>query len=201
MSSEPFYFEEDILAPVEKPFRREGEFDQARNHYLVKYEICRKQNPKFIVEIGVRSGYSALVFLQACPTARYVGIDWGQMDDGEAHLAWARKLLEPYNATILVKDSQKIDVLELKNEPVDLFHVDGAHTTPGVYHDMDLAFPVLASNGLMICDDFQMRDVHLGIRAWIWKMDAYINYEYICSKTGELLIRKAGNHERTYQTK
>ena len=69
MKSE-FKFDENIICP-EDPTATKERIQQYKEYYKIKYELCKKQNPKIIVEIGVRAGYSAWTFLQACPKAKY----------------------------------------------------------------------------------------------------------------------------------
>ncbi len=50
-------------------------FGEWRSYYRMKWAIAKVIQPKSILEIGVRYGYSAISFLSACPDAQYVGID------------------------------------------------------------------------------------------------------------------------------
>ena len=59
---------------VADPFRPT---EEARRYYETKHRIAERLQPRSIVEIGVRAGYSAYAFLHACPKAYFLGIDWG----------------------------------------------------------------------------------------------------------------------------
>jgi hypothetical protein len=50
-------------------------FPEWVDYYKLKYSIAQAIQPKSILEIGVRYGYSARSFLEACPMAHYLGID------------------------------------------------------------------------------------------------------------------------------
>lgn len=193
-----FYFEMDIICPFEKtiiPIK----FPEFKVYYQQKYDICKYQDPKTVVEIGVRAGYSALVFLQACPEASYLGIDFETYDEGENSTKWAKRLLKPYNFEIWKLNTLSMVSIEKKN--IDFFHIDGDHSAEGVFHDLDLAFECISDKGLILCDDFDLKEVGIGIRKWLRRHDHEVNYEYITSRQGELLIRKVGNYDRFYKIK
>lgn len=117
---------------------------QTPDYYRVKFEVAKRLEPESILEIGVRAGYSALAFLQACPRAQYLGLD---NDEGEwggvtGFLQHARDRLEPYNAVVMRCDSQ--------DRPLDpeqaavirgyhLWHIDGDHSYHGCLRDIQLA--------------------------------------------------------------
>ena len=170
---------------------------QYKEYYKVKYQICKEQNPKIICEIGVRAGYSAWTFLQACPDALYIGYDANNGQHGGAggqdgsFMKWAEKILKPYNHQLYEIDTQKIDELPLF-KAADLFHVDGDHTTNGVMHDLDLAYKVINDNGLILVDDITyLQEVKDGVNEWLRKMGDKVISEFRESLRGEMLIRRA----------
>src|SRR5215469_18824935 len=69
-------------------------------YYRMKWAIARVLQPRSILEIGVRFGYSALAFLNASPSARYLGIDLDLPTFGGSvgAINWARKACRQYNA-------------------------------------------------------------------------------------------------------
>ncbi|MGD2072093.1 MAG: class I SAM-dependent methyltransferase [Candidatus Thorarchaeota archaeon] len=189
-----FNFSESIIYPKD-PTANPKRMRQYKEYYKIKYDICKKQNPKCIVEIGVRAGYSAWTFLQACPKARYIGIDanngthGGQGGKDGRYFKWAKKILFNYDCKFIEMDTQKIDDLKITN--VDLFHVDGDHTSAGVYHDLDLAFKAISKTGLILVDDITyLQSVKNGVNSWIHKMTGKITTEFISSLRGEMLIRR-----------
>ena len=48
-------------------------FEDWLPYYRLKFAIAKVLQPQTILEIGVRYGYSAITFLEACPTAKYLG--------------------------------------------------------------------------------------------------------------------------------
>lgn len=110
-------------------------------YYRVKYAVAELVQPKSILEIGVRAGYSAAAFLQAGHTTHYTGFDlnegtWGGVKDFQKH---AEKAIGKYGveATFLTGDSQQLTTLP--GGPYDLVHVDGDHSKAGALHDVLLA--------------------------------------------------------------
>ncbi len=189
-----FKFDEKIICPQDKTAtpKRIREY---KGYYKVKYKLCKEQNPKVIAEIGVRAGYSAWTFLQACPKAGYIGFDanngthGGQGGKDGKFFKWAKKILEPYNHRLIELDTQTVDSLNIRD--VDFFHVDGDHTTKGVQHDLDLAFECISDTGLIVVDDITyIKEVRIGVGKWIEKMEDKITHEFIKSLRGETLIRK-----------
>lgn len=157
-----------------------------------KWEICRRYSPRFILEIGVRAGYSAWAFLHASPQAKYVGID--NYSYGE-YPEWARKnLLKGVNPLLIIKhDTQKIEKIDFLEEKPDLIHIDGDHTKNGVMHDLDLCFEILADSGVMLIDDYdRVPEVFEGIEEWCLKHTGEIETKYCETHSGDILIGRKG---------
>lgn len=189
-----FEFDESIIYPGD-PTASVKRIREYCNYYKVKYDICLKQNPKRIAEIGVRCGYSAWTFLQACPQATYFGYDanngthGGKGGEDGSFSDWARKILEGYIAIYHEVDTQCVNDLYIRD--IDFFHVDGDHSVLGVRHDLDLAFKSINDNGLILIDDYTyLQTVEDGVDGWILKNSKYITVDFIPSLRGEILIRK-----------
>lgn len=155
----------------------------------VRHWIADNIQPKVIIEIGVRCGYSALDFLSACPEATYYGFDnnagaHGGTDDLSYH-EWAVGLLEGYNATIHPDvDTQKIDELPVKG---DFVHVDGDHSYEGCMHDIKLARKA-GAEWILVHDYNYIKEVCEGIKDSIKFADYCEHYDalngYVLIKTG-----------------
>src|ERR1039458_5111316 len=71
-------------------------------YYRLKWAIARALQPATILDIGVRFGYSAFAFLDACPSASYLGID----ADCEAYggsrgaIHWAKQRSEEHTSEL-----------------------------------------------------------------------------------------------------
>ena len=189
-----FEFSESIVFPND-PSATPERILQYKEYYPVKYGICKAQNPKVIAEIGVRAGYSAWTFLQACPKAEYIGLDanngthGGQGGQDGRYAEWAKGILENYNTRFIQVDTQSVDRLDVTD--VGLFHVDGDHTSLGVQHDLDLAFRCISDDGLILVDDITyIPEVRDGVNKWLDLMWRVAVSEFIPSLRGEMLIRK-----------
>lgn len=108
--------------------------------YDEKYRIAAMLQPKTILEIGVRAGYSAAAFLSACP-ATYLGLD-ADLDCSGGWLGapqLAKTMLKEHfgdRARIETVNTQELQTLEGR---YDLAHVDGDHSYEGALHDLRLA--------------------------------------------------------------
>lgn len=193
MKSE-FIFDESIICP-DDPTATPKRITEYKEYYKIKYEMCKKQNPKLIAEIGVRAGYSAWTFLQACPDAQYIGFDANNGTHGGAggedgkFFEWTKTILVGYDYDLIEMDTQK--TRDLGMHGVDFFHVDGDHTIEGVQHDLDLAFDTLSNDGLLVVDDITyLETVREGVGRWLKRMNFEAVSEFLPSLRGEMLIRK-----------
>jgi predicted O-methyltransferase YrrM len=187
-----FKFDESIIYPRD-PTATLTRIAEYKDYYKIKYEICKEQNPQRIAEIGVRAGYSAWTFLQACPKAHYIGIDanngmhGGQGGQDGSFFEWTKQILADYDIELIEIDTQQTDDLCITD--IDFFHVDGDHTTRGVYHDLSLAFNTVNTGGLILVDDMTyIREVYLGAHQWLIDHADLVKYEFRPSLRGELLI-------------
>jgi len=111
--------------------------------YDEKARIAALLQPRSIVEIGVRAGYTAAAFLAASPGASYLGFDMDSSLHGGwlGSCKWAEQMLtEKFPASqveVRICNTQLVD--SLPTGPVDVAIVDGDHTHGGCLHDLNLA--------------------------------------------------------------
>lgn len=187
-------FPRTAIAPKDESGFKRWDSGLYRKLYAIKHAIALELNPKSILEIGVRAGYSAFSFLSACPTARYVGLDaennkhGGQ---GGPWTPWAIGILKPYDATVEIANTQKLDTLE----PYGRFafiHVDGDHTTAGCAHDLRMAFGVLLPGGAVLVDDYRyLKSVRKAVDEFVSAYD--LDMELRDSPRGEAILRRRNN--------
>jgi len=119
-------------------------------YFRCLFRTVRELNPRSIVEIGVRAGYSAFTMLTACPAARYLGID---LDDGSeggnvGASLYAAQLLAPFNAQVMLANSHHLSRLP----DCDLAYIDGDHSEAGCRSDLEMA---ARSARRMLVDDYE----------------------------------------------
>lgn len=134
----------ELASASEYDFRRSANpedplkhrFDEWISYYRLKWAIARALQPRRILEIGVRFGYSAAAFLDACPDAEYLGIDNdSDMFGGQkGAIHWARRITRGLNANYLIADSQQLE--EFPGGPYDLIHIDGQQDGAGSMRDL-----------------------------------------------------------------
>ncbi len=163
-------------------------FTQWVSYYKTKWAIARALQPKSILEIGVRYGYSGMAFLDACPSAKYVGIDidseqFGGAKDG---ISWAKKITANFSAEFIVADSQMMD--RFPGGTYDLIHVDGQQDGDGSFHDLELA---LHQGRFVLADGFFWTQVNFqAINAFLFRYRHLIEYFLVIpGYAGELVIK------------
>jgi cephalosporin hydroxylase len=143
-------------------------------HYKRKHDIAWALNPKSILEIGVRYGYSAHAFLSACEEAEYTGVD---SDDpkhnamGEPTLAWAKGMLEKALPDLtcyihLVQLNTRDKPLPSRNGGYDLIHIDADHSYSGCLDDLRKAW-VQCGRAIVVDDYGSIASVQDAVAAFL----------------------------------
>jgi len=190
-----YSFDEAIVCPKD-PTATAERVAQYRESYKTKFDIIKEANPKTIVEIGVRAGYSAWAFLSACPGAKYHGFDADNLThggQGGPWTWWAKEMLTErgYDFEIHAPfDTQKAEGLPVVG---DFYHIDGDHTDEGVYHDLEICFRDAPLGATLLVDDYdyeQAAEVKQGVDRWIAEHGDSIEWKHVPSLRGEMVIRK-----------
>jgi predicted O-methyltransferase YrrM len=169
-------------------------FEEWVGYYRMKWSIARAINPKCILEIGVRFGYSARAFLDACPDATLLAVDTNRTGFHRYPGAndWAESSISSsgYHITILKEDTARLK--RLPGEIYDLIHVDGQQDGDGIFHNLDLALP--QSQYILVDGYHRTRDHFLAVNEWIWLNKAAVQSATIIpGYVGEMLIRSNVN--------
>lgn len=179
-------FDFRAFASPEDPLRRL--FKEWVPYYRLKFAIARALQPKSILEIGVRYGYSARTFLEASPSATLLGIDLDSDSFGGevGALDWARQITANFQADYVVADSQKMK--RFPDGIYDLIHVDGQQDGYGTFHDLRRA--VSQGRWVLLDGYFWTRSNFLDANDFLLKFKEAISYVVtIPGYAGELLIK------------
>ncbi|WP_330114616.1 methyltransferase domain-containing protein [Pseudomonas sp. JS3066] len=165
-------------------------FDEWVDYYRMKWSIAKVIQPRRILEVGVRFGYSARAFLAASPKAALLGIDIDSADFGgqPGAVDWAQESIrkDGFDFSVLKTDTAKLT--RLPGETYDLIHVDGQQDGDGTFHDLDLALP--QSRFILVDGYHWTRSNFLAVNEWIWLNKAAIHSAcMIPGYAGEMLIR------------
>lgn len=165
-------------------------FDEWVDYYKVKWAIAKAINPQRILEVGVRYGYSARAFLEACPDAQFVGLD-ADIDTfggSQGALGWAEENLKAsgFNVSLFSVNSQSLSAFP--GGYYDLIHIDGQQDGNGTYRDLDLA---VTQSRYILVDGYQWsRENFYSVNEWLWLNKAAVHSVLIIpGYAGELLIR------------
>ena len=159
-------------------------------YYRLKFAIARVLQPKSILEVGVRYGYSAISFLHGSPSAKYLGIDADRESFGgnPGALNWARQITERYDAGFSAADTQTMK--RFPGGQYDLIHIDGQQDGLGTFHDLRRAI----SQGRWVLLDgyFWTSQNFVNANDFLIKYKDVIRYAIaIPGYAGELLIRSS----------
>lgn len=179
------------IACPDDPLR--SRFDQWLGYYRLKWAIARVLQPKSILEIGVRYGYSAAAFLDACPDARYLGIDLDSNEYGgvEGAIRWAQEISRSHNAEFIVGNTQSMT--RLPGGTYDMIHVDGQQDGEGTWHDLALA---IEQSRWILADGYFWTDLNfLSASYFLYRYrDLLESYGVIPGYAGELLIQVSSKY-------
>jgi SAM-dependent methyltransferase len=163
-------------------------FEEWVPYYRLKFCIARVLRPNSILEVGVRYGYSARTFLEARPSAKFVGVDLDCESFGgqRGALAWARGITAQYDVRYIVADSQQMK--KFPGDIYDLIHVDGQQDGFGTFHDLWRA--VSQGRWVLLDGYFWTRLNFFNANDFLIKFKDAISYAItIPGYAGELLIR------------
>ena len=163
-------------------------FEEWVPYYRLKHAIAAVLQPRSILEIGVRFGYSAVSFLDAAPDAAFVGIDLdidtfgGQV----GALEWAKRITSGRNAKFIVADTQQL--ARLPGGIYDLVHVDGQQDGAGTFHDLRRA--VAQARWVLLDGYFWTPENFFNANDFLLKYDDVFEYAFVIpGYAGELLLR------------
>ena len=125
--------------------------------------IAHLKEPE-ILEIGAYEGRATIWFLQHFPNCHITSIDTfeGGNDHKEAGIDFGdterrfRHNTAPWAAQVTLRKGTSAEWLRCISTKLqfDVILVDGSHMAADVYTDIALAWPLLASSGVMILDDY-----------------------------------------------
>ncbi len=133
--------------------------DPARvNRYVksvwIKYQIAHYLQPRRVVELGIRAGYSTWAMHAGCSSAGFIGYDsyapgnqgeYGHEKELRQH---AEGLYSRIGGTLIREDTQRLTRLPA----ADLYHVDAAHRFEAAYRDILLCLKSTASAVTVVHD-------------------------------------------------
>jgi 2-polyprenyl-3-methyl-5-hydroxy-6-metoxy-1,4-benzoquinol methylase len=157
----------------------------------MKYAICQTINPRSILEVGVRYGYSAIAFLKAAPDAIYLGIDNDTNSFGgtKGSIRWAKKITGHYKANFLIADTQ--DMNTFPGDFYDFIHINGQQDGDGTSHDLELALE--KGRWILLDGFFWSKENLLSATYFLDKYKNFIEFSLVIpSYAGELLIKTKG---------
>ena len=158
------------------------------DYYRLKWSIAHVLQPKSILEVGVRFGYSALAFLNACPQSSYLGIDLDSDSFGgvKGAIRWAEEITRPFKSEFIIGDTQQMS--RFPGQIYDLIHVDGQQDGDGSWHDLQMA---LQQARWILADGFFWTEQNFAaISQFLYRYRDLIQfYGVIPGYAGELLIK------------
>jgi predicted O-methyltransferase YrrM len=193
-ANEPRITDREILGSLLQPIDEQADFIQGDNNYAIFYLLGRHFQPKAILEIGSRFGYSLRAFTKGAAYSpedfRIVSYDAEcdgiqTLDIFEHHF---REELKIVNLVVHRIDTKPAATLGMPDE-FDLAHVDADQSEQGCYHDCRLAWEALRPGGTLVVDDADNRDVEKGFKRFVAEVAKPYQFIpsfrgiYVCTKT------------------
>lgn len=147
-----------VLRDLIQESDRGYDFVESDNNYGWWWWLGFHHNPKTILEIGVRFGYSLWAVTQGTrqnPAEMKFHLYDAELDADVEPLKVCEKWFHSHgyrNLTINRVNTRTLTQLEVP-ELVDFASVDGDHSEAGAYADCCLVWEVLRPGGLMVVDD------------------------------------------------
>jgi len=156
--------------------------------YRIKHVICSILQPKSILGIGVRYGYAARTFLDASPSAHYLGLENNSTASGISKTAftWAQQITANFDAMFMSADTQQL--CSLPDGPYDLVHIEDQRDGDSVYHDLELA--LVKGRWILLEGVLGADQVMQSSTSFLKKYERFVDYSAIIpGQTGHLLIK------------
>lgn len=163
-------------------------FDEWNEKYRMKYAICKVIEPKTILEIGVRYGYSAVTFLSVVPDATYLGIntDTDSTNGSKEAIQWAKKITDQYNVNFLIADTQQM--VTFPGEFYEFIHITCPQNGDRTIHVLEMALE--KGRWILLDGYFSSKENMMSATYFLEKYKQFIDYTVIIpTYTGELLIK------------
>jgi len=158
----------------------------------IKYQIAHYLQPKRIVELGVRAGYSSWALWLGARDTSLVGYDnYAPGNQGtQGHEAeiqiHAQNLYGLFGGKLVYSSTQDMETLFV----ADLYHVDADHTLGGAYNDILLC---MKSNpeGVIVVHDANADAVCKAIEMALGKDSTWMYY-HIDTQWGDAVLSRIG---------
>ena len=158
---------------------------------LFNFLDSKKEESLEILEIGVAQCGTGIQILEEYPNFNYTGVDKWEFDktlqhEGNKIRNWnSQEKWDGIYQTVLDNTKKFGDrcniirecsheFLPTYNKKFDFIHIDGDHSTEGVYQDLLLCKGLLKPNGIMWMDDIELSSVKQGVNQFL---EEYTNYK------------------------
>lgn len=158
---------QDEYRKILDPLDNKWDYERCEPGYWIKHQVAHYVDPEKIVEIGIRSGYSAWAMTRGAPGAMYTGYDNYAPTYGgdykspkyetlsEQFERWARHLIKPPHQ-IIVQDTTRDGFIP---ESADLYHIDGDHRYEQALNDIRNCLRVGFPGSVVIVHDYMAKPV------------------------------------------
>ena len=170
-------------------------FPEWVKNYQLKFAISTAIQPKSILEIGVRFGYSAITFLEASPNASFTGIDNEAYGGAKGAIEWAKQITQKYDANFIVADTTQMKTFP--GDFYDLIHVDAQQDGDGTFGDLEKALE--KGRYILVAGYFGSKPNMLSSTYFLDKYKYFIEYALVIpGYAGELLIKTKPNAKHMF---
>lgn len=144
-------------------------------HVFFAYDLIRNMKPQRVVELGTFSGTSYFSMCQAVKdeglNTRLIAVDTWEGDehagfyDDSIYENFAATLKSSYSDldTVLIRKLFDQALEEVKDDSVDILHIDGLHTYEAVKHDFESWLPKMSKDGVILLHDIVVKERDFGV--------------------------------------
>jgi Methyltransferase domain len=183
------------------------------DYYPKLLEITERFQPKSILEIGIRYGYSLGVMMQCKSVSHICGVDCEEIaayGGTQGAYRLLRRIMPPLirsgafwpnvsscyfanvNTQVVADLTPFVMVAESwKPKKFEMISIDGDHSIPGLRHDLCHAGGLLAPGGVILVDDADHPAHPLRVPTEVWAKETGYKSEYIPDESrGRVILYK-----------
>lgn len=198
--TDAFLFDRNLIDQVAFPLGDRYPIEIMTNYFSHYGGMVKKFKPRRLLEIGVRYGYTGIVFWAAANEASVKNFEYLGIDDESYHAKSCNQAND--NFRIVGANEQcrclrwnSFDGIPSRFGTFDMIHIDGNHESHGVLNDLGHCWPILNVGGFILLDDYYFPEIKAAIHQWLEgyrDADEVIAVQFVENERGHCYLAKTG---------